>query len=223
MNTARKLFLWEEVVTLSRKKITITIIVLLVALIVGGTVSASTSIRIFVNGSEISPDVPPQIVNGRVLVPIRLIAENLGTIVNYDASTNAVYIDWDKRMKAYIGLGLLMEKNSAFKNDVLALTNKYFGNPETPSVSSPQPSIPNNQKVYSDTGSGHWISKNTDGIYIKLEDGSLWEVSSFDRIDSRLWLAIDDITVIESDNPYYPYTLINTDEGEEADAKLLDN
>lgn len=76
-------------------------------------------------------------------------------------------------------------------------------------------------KRYAGLGSGHWISKNIDGKYITLEDGSLWEISSFDQINTCLWLTTDDITVVENDNPFYPYLLINTDEGEKAEAKLV--
>lgn len=35
----------------------------------------------FVNGQSVSLDVPPQIINGRTLVPIRFVSENLGAEV----------------------------------------------------------------------------------------------------------------------------------------------
>ena len=87
-------------------------------------------------------------------------------------------------------------------------------------------SLPDSQslrgRTYFNTGGRHWVSKNIDsGKFIKLEDGSLWEISPIDKINSMLWLPISNITVIESKNPYYPYTLINTDEGTKVEAKLL--
>ncbi len=77
-------------------------------------------------------------------------------------------------------------------------------------------------RIYINTGGGHWIRKNFDsGRFIQLEDNSLWEVSPIHRIDSMLWLPISEITVIESWNSYYPHLLINTDDGEKVEAKLI--
>ena len=75
------------------------------------------------------------------------------------------------------------------------------------------------KSTYSGVGGGHWISDNIDnGSYILLEDGSLWEIDSLDTIDTSLWLSISNITVIDNG---YNYILINTDDGEKAEAKFL--
>jgi len=100
---------------------------------------------------------------------------------------------------------------------------------EAPSIrdtSTKRQVVPSRSKratqVYSGVGSGHWVSENIDGgRIIKLEDGSLWEISPIDRIDTMLWLPTEDITVVESDNPLYPYKLINTDAGDAVEAKLI--
>jgi len=64
-------------------------------------------------------------------------------------------------------------------------------------------------------GSGHWISSNVDeGKYIKLEDGSLWEIDDVDTVDSSLWLETDEITVC-------PGKLIDTDDNTSAGAKRV--
>ena len=77
-------------------------------------------------------------------------------------------------------------------------------------------------QTYAGVGGGHWVSKKIDGgRFIKLEDGSLWEISSIDRINTMLWLVTEEITVIESGNPLYPYKLINSDSGDTAEAKLI--
>ena len=77
-------------------------------------------------------------------------------------------------------------------------------------------------QTYASVGGGHWMSKKIDGgRFIKLEDGSLWEISSIDRINTMLWLVTEEITVIESSNPLYPYKLINNDSGDTAEAKLI--
>lgn len=89
-----------------------------------------------------------------------------------------------------------------------------------------KPNIPKSQtylgQIYIGLGSGHWVSKKIDsGKYIKLEDGSLWEISSIDKIYTMLWLTTENITVVESKNPLYPYNLINTDSKDAAEAKLI--
>ena len=45
------------------------------------------------NGEEIILDVPAQIVNGRTLMPIRFIAENLGAKVSWNGIARAVLIE----------------------------------------------------------------------------------------------------------------------------------
>jgi hypothetical protein len=56
------------------------------------SLAGTNIIRLYVNGQEIIPDVPPQNINGRVMVPARFIAEPLGASVEWDAATNAVKI-----------------------------------------------------------------------------------------------------------------------------------
>jgi tetratricopeptide (TPR) repeat protein len=105
------------------------------------------------------------------------------------------------------------------------MAQNLFGFIYSSNVGSTSSTVPQIQigKIYYDVGSGHWISKVIDsGRYILLEDGSLWEVYSVDRITSMLWLPIDDITVIENGG-LFPYKLINTDEGEVVEAKYLGN
>ena len=59
---------------------------------------------------------------------------------------------------------------------------------------------------------GHWIdSVTSDGRIVILEDGSVWEVDSIDRIDSMLWLPTSDIVACDD-------KLINTDDDEVVDA-----
>ena len=55
---------------------------------------------------------------------------------------------------------------------------------------------------------GHWIDTvSNDGSIIKLEDGSIYEVSDVDAITSALWLPITEIVSCDD-------KLINTDDGE---------
>lgn len=71
-------------------------------------------------------------------------------------------------------------------------------------------------------GSGHWIKNKIDGgKIIQLEDGSLWQVSPLDVIDSALWLPLENITVINGEDPMFPYKLINTDDHHSVNVKPL--
>ena len=73
--------------------------------------------------------------------------------------------------------------------------------------------------IYLSPGSGHWIQSKADhGAVIVLEDNSVWLVDALDRIDTALWLPMTEITVVELG---FGYLLVNTDDGEEAHARLL--
>jgi hypothetical protein len=79
-----------------------------------------------------------------------------------------------------------------------------------------------NVSRYSATGNGHWIdSILDDGNLIKLEDGSLWEVSPSDAGESGVWTESSEITVIAGGDPGYPYRLVNTDDNEVVRARLI--
>jgi hypothetical protein len=77
---------------------------------------------------------------------------------------------------------------------------------------------------YGGIGGGHWISEvSGNGAYIKLEDGSLWEINELDRVDTSLWLAVTNITVLTNKHPIgdFKYMLVNTDDGEQAPAHYV--
>lgn len=58
----------------------------------GVLVYASTPIKLIVNQKEIQCDVPPQIIDGRTLVPARFLAEALGARVTWDEKNSAVVV-----------------------------------------------------------------------------------------------------------------------------------
>lgn len=77
-------------------------------------------------------------------------------------------------------------------------------------------------EIYIGVDDVHWIyDVEDDGRIVILEDSSRWEVSILDRVHVMLWLPTANITVKDGDDPIYPYLLINTDENETANAKLL--
>lgn len=70
----------------------IALIVALLATSFALGVHASAPIRLIVNGQEIQPDVPPQIIDGRVMVPVRFVSQALGYEVKWEETTNTVLI-----------------------------------------------------------------------------------------------------------------------------------
>lgn len=70
---------------------------LLIGVLIGSLIPiqslvASSPIKLIINGQQIQCDVPPQNINGRVLVPARYVAENLNASVDWDGVNNAVII-----------------------------------------------------------------------------------------------------------------------------------
>ena len=74
--------------------------------------------------------------------------------------------------------------------------------------------------IYLGVGQEHWVQETTgSGSLIRLEDNSLWEISPIDRINTILWLPLDNVIVIENTNSLYPYKLVG--ERDTAEARLL--
>lgn len=53
-------------------------------------VNAENDIKVLLDGSELTFDVPPQIIDGRTLVPLRVIFEAMGAAVDWDTDTRTV-------------------------------------------------------------------------------------------------------------------------------------
>lgn len=59
---------------------------------VGGEAGALETIRIFIDGKELYSDVPPLIIDGRTMVPIRAISEGMGMTVKWNDAQRQVII-----------------------------------------------------------------------------------------------------------------------------------
>lgn len=79
-----------------KKKIVAGLLVLSFALT--GVAMAASAISIFVDGKQVPSDVEPFVKNGRTMVPLRVIAEQLGAQVNWDPSSNSVLIEPNKKL-----------------------------------------------------------------------------------------------------------------------------
>ncbi|MEA1959732.1 MAG: stalk domain-containing protein [Bacillota bacterium] len=58
----------------------------------GNPVESSEAVRVFLNGQEVVSDVPPIIVSGRTMVPLRAISEGIGMHVEWDEVNRHVII-----------------------------------------------------------------------------------------------------------------------------------
>ena len=61
-------------------------------MLVSAVAIANSPIKLIVNGVEVFSDVPPQIIDGRTMIPARPLAEALGAKVEWDAENNAVVV-----------------------------------------------------------------------------------------------------------------------------------
>ncbi|HHV57477.1 MAG TPA: copper amine oxidase N-terminal domain-containing protein [Firmicutes bacterium] len=76
---------------MKRKSLAITILVL-VLVFASSLAYAGRGITILINGVPLQSPIPPQEVNGTLLVPLRAVSEALGCQVNWNAATNTVTI-----------------------------------------------------------------------------------------------------------------------------------
>jgi len=77
-----------------KKKIFVIAMIAALLLCSVSSVFAHSSIKMYLNGKEIFSDVPPKIIEGRVLVPIRAITERLGAIIKWNEKKKSVDIDF---------------------------------------------------------------------------------------------------------------------------------
>jgi hypothetical protein len=112
----------------------------------------------------------------------------------------------------------------------VVLVKPYLGEfapAEDSSVNVPSAAVAPSAPVvspYAGGSTGHWIkSKASNGAIITLEDGSVWEIQSLDRIETASWLPISNVTIFRNSAGIgdYKYVLVNTDDGAKAAAKYL--
>lgn len=89
-----------------KKKIAFTLatVMAMSALFVGVSADEYTKANLLIEGQAVVTDQSPVIVDGRTMVPVRVIAESLGTTVNWDAETKTVSFENDN-LKAAMVIG----------------------------------------------------------------------------------------------------------------------
>jgi hypothetical protein len=75
------------------RKVGIVISLVILVFMIGGALQAAPPVKIVFNGFELKSEVPAQIIDGRTMVPLRVIAENLGAQVEWDTDNYAVIIE----------------------------------------------------------------------------------------------------------------------------------
>lgn len=60
-----------------------------------------------------------------------------------------------------------------------------------------------------------------DGARLKLDDGTSWEINPTDRLDIQAWLPKERIKIERSGNLIYPQKLVNVENNESIEARLL--
>lgn len=105
----------KEMVELFRnQKLSYLLFGVLIGILVSSSFAfASNPIKLLINGNQIQSDVPPQMINGRVFVPVRFVAEALGTSVEWDEKNNAVLIQTNQPINQPINQPLNSSVNSS--------------------------------------------------------------------------------------------------------------
>ena len=139
----------------------------------------------FVNGQSVSLDVPPQIINGRTLVPIRFVSENLGAQVGWDGNTKTVSIIMDSI--SYLNSEIsslqseksdLLQNNATLQSNNNALQDKISSLEKekddlTAQISVLQQKIEELQKGESGSTASQIAAQNNQNIvYIEKRDSS---------------------------------------------------
>jgi len=86
-------------------------------------VFADSNIRVVLNGEELAFDVPPRVINDRVMVPMRGIFESLGTEIEWEDSTRTVRATRaDRVIVMRLDDGIMRVNHNGFELDVAPLS-----------------------------------------------------------------------------------------------------
>ncbi len=95
------------------------IFIFLLILVMGVNVFAESEIKIKYNGVFLESDTPPVIENDRVLVPLRVVSENLGAVVEWKEETKEIILTRGSETIVFqIGVPKYIKDGSEFLLDV---------------------------------------------------------------------------------------------------------
>lgn len=75
-----------------RRATTLALACAVAAVLLPGPAHGGNTIRLVINGVLQKPDVPPVVVEGRTMVPLRFIGQALGCTVTWDEASRTVYV-----------------------------------------------------------------------------------------------------------------------------------
>lgn len=105
-----------------KKKWLVVIGVILTVSIFATVAFAGNPIKLIINGRELKPDVPPQLINGRTMVPVRWVAEALGADVEWEETKNGGVV----RISVESGLQKLLQRLRAIEpEEPQTITESY--------------------------------------------------------------------------------------------------
>jgi hypothetical protein len=83
-------------------------------------------VRLFVDGQEINMTAQPQIIDGVLMIPAEDVITQLGAEVEYDTSSNTVYIETEEQMRYLQQLAELMDKDPGVVNLINDVLSNYL-------------------------------------------------------------------------------------------------
>lgn len=94
---------------------------LIIGIIIGSLISnpfvfANSNIKLIINGEEIHCDPPPQIINNRIFVPIRYIAEPLGVTIEWNNINKEIIINSKKENEINLNINDINTNDFKLKN-----------------------------------------------------------------------------------------------------------
>jgi len=105
---------------LSRILASLFLVVALLVASVPAVGAADQPIRLYVDGQELTTDVPPMIIDGRTMVPVRVVADHLGFSVEWWEATRTVYLRGRRTVQLRLGSPDAYVDGRAVKLDVPA-------------------------------------------------------------------------------------------------------
>lgn len=100
-----------------KRKVSILLVIILIISLAPLHIFANDNITVILNGERVNFDVQPQIINNRVMVPMRAIFEKLGMEVTFDKKVN-----WITASNSNTFIGMTVGKNKILVNlDVITI------------------------------------------------------------------------------------------------------
>ena len=175
----------------SRKLFSSILTFIMLILLSGTAIATSNSdIGVYLDGHALSFDVPPQIIDGRTMVPLRVIFESMGAKVDWDGNTQTITAVKDSILiKMTIGQYDIQLNGNSKKMDVL------------PIIVDGRTLVPVRFVAQSFGASVDWDSVNRD-VIISTNSGGAFNYSSVPVYTGEAYAVVNDNKPFFNDNDY---------------------